>query len=173
MKKIAIIGPSGAGKTILAVNLAKRLNLPVYHLDTYFWKPDWQEADSEQFMLKQYELVMLDQWIIDGNFRRTLSIRLFEADTIIFLDISRWRCLYQAIRRQLKYYDRNRPDFPRGCVSRFDKKFLWFLWDIWRWNANGGRRHVLEYLAIAKETNSAQIYHLRSQKKIDLFLASL
>ncbi len=78
MRKIAIIGSSGAGKTMLAKRLAERLHLPVYHLDHYFWKPGWQETDHDQFMLKQYELVMRDQWIIDGNFRRTLSIRLFE-----------------------------------------------------------------------------------------------
>lgn len=33
MNKICIIGCSGTGKTTLANNLAKELNLPVYHLD--------------------------------------------------------------------------------------------------------------------------------------------
>lgn len=93
MKKIMIIGCGGSGKTTLAKQLSQELNLPLFHLDNYFWQPGWQEAPYDEFIEKQYELIMKDSWIIDGNYTRSLSIRLREADTIIFLDISRWRCL--------------------------------------------------------------------------------
>lgn len=75
MKKVIIIGCGGAGKTTLAKQLAARLNLPLYHLDAYFWQPGWQEADADEFMFKHYELISQDKWIIDGNYRRTLSIQ--------------------------------------------------------------------------------------------------
>jgi adenylate kinase family enzyme len=169
MKKIMIIGPSGAGKTTLAQQLAKRLNLPVYHLDTFFWAENWKQANYEQFIQKQYEIVDQDRWVIDGNFRHTLSIRLVEADTVIFLDIGRWRCLYRVIKRNLIYYGRTRSDFPAGCVARFDKKFFLFLRDIWQWKAQC-HHHIMDYLSIS---NWAQVHHLKSQKDVDVFLADL
>ena len=35
--KICIIGPSGAGKTTVATQLAKELSLPVYEFDAIYW----------------------------------------------------------------------------------------------------------------------------------------
>lgn len=120
-------------------------------------------------MLKQYELVAQDQWIIDGNYRRTLTMRMLEADTIIFLDIPRWRCLYQAIKRQLYYHRCDRPDVQVNCPAQFDKKFLLFLWYIWGFNAKS-RRYLLDCLSLAPH---AKVYRFTSHKEIDLFMASL
>ena len=173
MKKIAIIGSSGSGKTTLAKKLATRLNLPLYHLDHYFWLPHWQEVSHEEFAQKQHELVKQDAWIIDGSFRRTLSIRLDAADTIIFVDTSRLRCLYRVIKRQIMHWGSNRPDMPIGCKTMFDKGFFKFLWDIWTWQTDGGRQIIMDYLAQANKTGSARVYHLKSPKEIDAFLASL
>ena len=36
MQKVAIIGSCGAGKSTLAVNLGKKLNLPVIHIEILF-----------------------------------------------------------------------------------------------------------------------------------------
>ena len=40
MKRIAILGRGGAGKSTLASYLATRYKLPVFELDQYFWDED-------------------------------------------------------------------------------------------------------------------------------------
>ncbi|TOH24481.1 AAA family ATPase, partial [Vibrio parahaemolyticus] len=39
MKRIAVIGSGGSGKSTFSALLGKKLNLPVHHLDQLYWKP--------------------------------------------------------------------------------------------------------------------------------------
>jgi adenylate kinase family enzyme len=51
MKRIMIIGISpGVGKSTFARRLGELLQVEVYHLDAYFWKPNWVEASLEEFV---------------------------------------------------------------------------------------------------------------------------
>ncbi len=89
MNRIAIVGISGSGKSTLANKLGKKLNLPVFHLDKYFWTYGWKEryATKEEFTPIVEGFARQSNWIIDGNYRESLDVRLEKADTIIFLDI--------------------------------------------------------------------------------------
>lgn len=99
MKRIAIIGSPGAGKSTLAWQLGEILGLPVFHLDRLFWKPGWIPSPKSLWIAMQSTLVTRDSWIIDGNYGSTLHIRVEAADTIIFLDFPRYICLGQAVKR--------------------------------------------------------------------------
>jgi adenylate kinase family enzyme len=44
MKKILVLGAPGSGKTFCALELSKKLNIPVYHLDSYYYKSNWVVA---------------------------------------------------------------------------------------------------------------------------------
>ena len=48
MERIVIIGCGGAGKSTLARQLGKKLNIPVVHLDKLWWKPGWVESSREE-----------------------------------------------------------------------------------------------------------------------------
>ena len=50
--KIAIIGNAGSGKSTLGFELHKKLDLPLYHLDQYYWKPNWQRVDAAHRCVK-------------------------------------------------------------------------------------------------------------------------
>ena len=39
--RILVLGPSGAGKTELALRLGELLGLPLVHLDAHRWRPGW------------------------------------------------------------------------------------------------------------------------------------
>lgn len=90
MKKIMLIGSGGAGKSTLARQIGQMLAIEVIHLDTLMWRSNWEIIDKEEQIAIQHNIVQKDEWIIDGNYGGTMDIRLREADTVIFLDYSRY-----------------------------------------------------------------------------------
>lgn len=62
--KIAIIGSPGSGKSTLALKLHKILHIPLFHIDQYFWKPDWQTPDRQEFRKIHDQLCDAPEWII-------------------------------------------------------------------------------------------------------------
>lgn len=85
MRKVAIIGSGGAGKSTLARKLGEILDIPVYHLDAIFWRPNWEPIERDELIEKTMEIQETDDWIIDGNYNTTMDFRLQQADTVIFL----------------------------------------------------------------------------------------
>ena len=99
MRKVLIIGGNGSGKTTMARQLAKITGLPLCHLDTLYWTDDWQPRERSEFItLLQAELEK-EEWILDGNMRRTLPQRLPYCDTVIYLDFSGIRCFFGTLKR--------------------------------------------------------------------------
>ncbi|WP_047982858.1 DNA topology modulation protein [Ornithinibacillus californiensis] len=126
MKKITILGNPGAGKSTLAKQLGEKLHIPVYHMDSFYWKPNWQPSNEDEFLQNHDEILKLDSWIIDGNYGATLPKRLENADTIIFLNYSTLRCLYGITKRRIQYRNKTRPDMGKDCPERLNMDFI--LW---------------------------------------------
>jgi adenylate kinase family enzyme len=132
MKKIMLIGPGGSGKSTLSKELGKVLELPIYHLDALHWKPGWIPTPDDDWDDLQKELIKKEEWIIDGNYGRTIDIRLLEADTIIFFDFPRWIPIYRVIKRRIMYHGKTRPDLREGCPERISLEFLKWIWNYKR-----------------------------------------
>ncbi|MEO1341195.1 MAG: DNA topology modulation protein [Cyanobacteria bacterium J06635_13] len=130
MRRIAILGSCGAGKSTLAVSLGQKLDLPVFHLDAYFWQPGWQETSARQWLEIQQQLVKGDRWLIDGNYGSTLDVRLAAADTIIWLDFHRYLCLIRICKRYLKYSGKTRPDMAPACPEKLTREFIQYVWNF-------------------------------------------
>ncbi|MEM9666309.1 MAG: DNA topology modulation protein [Bacteroidota bacterium] len=128
MQRILVIGSGGAGKSTLARQLGRRLGLPVIHLDQHYWQPGWVETPRAVWQERVRQLIQRERWVMDGNYSGTMEMRLAAADTIVFLDTPRWRCLWQATRRYLRFRGRSRPDMSPGCPERLPLAFLWWIW---------------------------------------------
>jgi adenylate kinase family enzyme len=167
MKKILIIGCGGSGKSTLARKLGEALNLPVIHLDLHFWKPGWVESKDEEFNLKVKEMLKQPEWIMDGNFGKTIPLRSEYADTIIFLDTSRFMQLYGIFSRQIKNYNKTRADLPEQCPERFD-------WVFTKWVYNFNKRNrplILKFLNTVKDKKNVII--LRNRNEMNRFAESV
>ncbi len=166
MERILIIGCGGAGKSTLARQLGEILDLPVVHLDKLFWHPGWVESTDEEMDAKILAELQKPQWIMDGNYGRTLPLRLQYCDTVIYLDFSRWACLWGVMKRVITSYGRVRPDMGEGCPERFDLDFL-----KWVWNFNRDKREG--FYRLLNETQGIETIVLKNRRMVKRFLKVL
>lgn len=137
-----IIGPCGAGKSTLSIELGRRLGLPVHHIDQLHWQPGWVEGDKGELKAKLDAIVAGERWLIDGNYGGTMATRLARADTVVYLDYPIRLCLWRLLKRIRTYRGHTRPDMTADCPERFDLPF--FLY-VMTWN-RGPRRRTEEKL---------------------------
>lgn len=166
MQRIVIIGCGGAGKSTLAQELGKRTGLPVIHLDSIFWLPGWVEMNRDEFDRKIRAELEKEQWIIDGNYNRTMPERVARCDTIIYLDFPRIVCLYGIFKRLLTNIGKTRPDMGEGCPERVDWEFL-----KWVWNYNKDKRE--RNYRLLNEATHAETIVLKNRRAVKKFLKSL
>ena len=120
MERILIIGICGSGKSTLARQLGEKTGIPVVHLDALGWLPGWQERPKEEFDALLMEALQKPRWIIDGNYGRTIPLRLKYCDAVIWLDFNRFAALWGVVRRVASNRGRTRPDMGADCPERFD-----------------------------------------------------
>lgn len=167
MKRIMIIGCGGAGKSTLARQLGKKLNLPVIHLDQIWWSPgDWQHLDREEFDERLLEETEKPEWILDGNFNRTIEMRLKKCDTVIYLDFSRVACLLSWMKRVITNWGHARIDMAPGCKEWFDPDMA-----KWIWNFNKKNRQ--NYYRLLNEAEGVETIVLKNRRMVKRFLNSL
>lgn len=125
MEKVIIIGCPGAGKSTFARKLKEKTGLPLFYLDMIWHKADGTNISRDEFDGKIKEIMKKEQWILDGNYIRTLEMRLKECDTVFLLDYPLELCLEGASSR----IGKERPDMP-WVESEFDLEFRQFIVDF-------------------------------------------
>ena len=165
MNRILIIGCSGAGKTTLARKLGAQLGLPGIHLDAYFWDTGWEPMPRLAWQEQVDLLTAESKWVMDGNYSGTMERRIAASDAIVFLDLPRWRCLLNVIKRRIHFAGRNRPEMAHGNRERVQLSFLWFIWTYRHRNQS----RILRWLKEASATRA--VFILQSHAEVASFLA--
>lgn len=125
MKRVLVIGCPGSGKSTFARRLQKITDLPLYYLDMLFWNADKTTVSKEVFDLRLDEVLKKEEWIIDGNYSRTMERRLERCDTVFFLDYDVQVCVDGITNR----VGTVRPDMP-WIENEVDGDFLQFVKDF-------------------------------------------
>ena len=135
IRRVAVIGRAGAGKTTISVRLHEALGLPVVHLDALYWTPDWSEVGQAEFDLRQRQAIEQPEWIIDGGYLSSPGwpARLERSDLVIVAEAPLLICLKRVLVRAVRR-GHSRPDRPLGGGEQLS---LYFLWWIVTWT----RRH--------------------------------
>lgn len=114
-----MIGCPGAGKTTFSEKLAIKTGLPLFHLDAVWHKPDRTHISRAEFDEWLQSTFYQKEWIIDGNYSRTVEVRLQNCDTVFLFDLPTELCIEGAVRRLGK----KRKDLP-WTDTELDPRFL-------------------------------------------------
>lgn len=173
MRRVAVIGVSGAGKTSVAGLLASRLGLPHVELDALHHGPNWTEASAEE--LQANVLAALERcpegWVVDGNYRGKIGDLVVErADTVIWLDpplpliVSRLvRRTAGRIARRTELWNGNRETIRNTLFSR-DSLLVYAV-------KSHGRHRRLQPQRLARL--DARLVHLGSAGEVKRWLENL
>ena len=105
--KVIVIGCPGAGKSTFSRKLHIATKIDLYHLDSIYWNSDCIHISREELIEKQKEILKSNRYIIDGNFKNTLELRIKEADVVFLFDLPTEICIEGARKRK-----GNRPEMP-------------------------------------------------------------
>ena len=105
MKKVAVFGNAGGGKSTLSKRLSEITGLPLYTLDKIKYQPGGIEVPQEDYKHIYQEILASDGWIIDGfGCMETLWPRLDQADTLIFVDLPLYMHFWWVTKRFITGY---------------------------------------------------------------------
>lgn len=161
MRKVIIVGCPGAGKSTFGRKLAAKTGLPLYYLDMIWHKPDRTTVPTEEFDRKLEEILEKDEWIIDGNYKRTLLRRLEECDMVFFFDLPLDVCLSGAIERLGK----EREDMPWQDEELAEDFREWIV------NFPEQQLPILKY--ILDNCYSGEVVRFTSRQEADEYIANV
>lgn len=162
MLKVMVIGCPGAGKSTFARKLSNKTGIPLYYLDMLWHKPDRTNISREAFDAQLSEIFQKDKWIMDGNYQRTLEVRLKECDTVFFLDFPLEVCLSGAKSR----IGKKREDLP-WVETEFDEEFR-------QWMIDFPKTQFPEiYEMLNKYQENKDIIIFKSRKEMDDYIKSI
>ena len=159
MKRVIVIGCPGSGKTTFAEKLNKITGLSLYYLDAIWHKPDKTHIPREEFDRRLLEILATDEWIIDGEYGRTVEMRLKECDTVFLFDLPAEVCL-QGVTNRL---GKKRYEMP-WIEKELDPEFETYIKDF----ANDSLPRLYEL--IEKYGTEKQVIIFKSRKEADDFL---
>jgi adenylate kinase family enzyme len=169
MKRVAVFGNAGGGKSALGRRLAQLTGLPLYVVDMMQFRPGGTKVPHDEFLQAHADLLRRDEWIIDGFGGRALAWGRFAvADTLIYIDLPLFLHCRWVTKRLIKGLFADPPGWPENSPlwnsSMQSYRVLWLC-----------HRHLTPRYRqlVAEQAASKQVHHLRSPAQIRSFLEGI
>jgi len=168
MRRVAVFGNAGGGKSLLARKLATITGLPLHPLDQIRFKPDGPVPYAD-YLAAHKNIISRDEWIMEGYGCTASSWQRFaRADTLIYIDLPLVRHRWWVAKRLIKGLISTPEGWPTGSP-------------MWRSTLSGLKvtglchRHLTpKYRALVAEMAAVKrVHHLRSPTEIKAFLAAM
>ncbi|MFA9440342.1 hypothetical protein ACDA63_11960 [Uliginosibacterium sp. sgz301328] len=137
LRRVVVIGSSGAGKTTFAGELSACLGAPHVQLDALYWGANWTAVDQEVFRQRVMERAAAERWVADGNYRSVRDILWARATTIVWLDYSFPRVFGRLVRRTVRrawtreeVFNGNRESWRTSFADK--ESVIWWMLKTWR-----------------------------------------
>ena len=165
MKKVAVFGNAGGGKSTLSKRLAEMTDLPLVALDLLKYKPGGGEVPDEEYKVSHDRLLQQDRWIVDGfGSLDTVWERLEVADTLVYVDMPVPLHYWWVTKRFLKGFWVAPESWPQD--SPLLKGTLNSYYTVWLCHQKLTPKYR-DYVNQVKETK--RVYHLRSLQDVEAF----
>ena len=169
MKRVAVFGNAGGGKSTLARRLAALTRLPLYPLDMIQFRVGDDKVPHEEYQKAHADLLRRDEWIIDGYGSVASAWERFaQADTLVYVDLPLITHHWWVTKRLIKGLFANPEGWPenspvwRSTMSSY--KVLWLC----HLRLTPRYRQLVADMAASK-----RVHHLRSPAEMTAFLDAI
>jgi len=166
MRRVAVFGNAGGGKSTLARQLAAITGLPLYVVDKLQWQDGGAPVPHDVYLNLHRDLLAKEVWIIDGyGDTATVLERCSVADTLIHVDLPLPIHYWWVTKRLIMGLFADPAGWPKGSP-------------LWSSTMSGYRAipQCHKYLTpryrqlILEMATSKFVVHLRSPREIRAFL---
>jgi adenylate kinase family enzyme len=174
VQRISVIGSAGAGKTTLARELSRRLDLPHIELDSIAHQPGWTLLERGLFQQRVSERVAAKRWVSCGNYgsHGVAPLVWARADTIVWLDLPRVvvtaRTLTRSLRRLLtrqELWNGNRERLENLLSHKPEDNIV-----LWAWTRHEHVRSKYARMIDEGAWAGRTVYRLRTAREVRAFL---
>lgn len=166
MKKIVIIGSSGAGKTTLARKLSKLLDIPHTELDSIYNQANWSAIERDEFIKQVSAITAKDEWILCGNYYSKLGKEVWQkADTVIWCDYP-FATVFSRLIKRTMHRSFTRQELWNGNHESIKKSFFSkesiILWMLTSWQKQ--KKRYSKLFAEPSQFPNTQLVRLRNSR---------
>jgi adenylate kinase family enzyme len=168
MKRVAVFGNAGGGKSTIARRLAELTGLPLYVVDMMQFRAGGVKVPQHELLQAHADLLRQDEWIIDG-FGAALAWEGFAAaDTLVYVDLPLLIHYSWVTKRLIKGLFANPKGWPEGSPLWSSTLSSYRVIPLCHRNLTPKYR-----LLVAEAAASKRVHHLRSIAQTHSFLEAV
>jgi adenylate kinase family enzyme len=172
VRRVSVVGTSGAGKSTFGAALAGVLGVSWLELDSVYHQADWTPLPLEEFRLRVAAVASGSSWVIDGNYSAVRDIVWARADTVVWLDLPRRtvmrRIIWRTIRRvagRVELWNGNRERWRNFFTLDVQESVI-----AWAWHTHDSRRERYATQLADPALSHLRVVRLRSPRAVRRFL---